>query len=205
MSYFASTYLRDESGVAYGVKHVQNKPRVSSMSYLYDIAEGNVSGHTAWTKIGYNPALVADTEAELWSATGAYVFPSAEQGLEVVSSSTNDDGSPVIKGDATGNTVQADAGGSATSLVDADVDFEAATAVAVGDCVILDPHGTTPEWGYVTTVATHTLTVQVVFHRAAQQPVAIMPWWTSPYRLALKRCASNILTMPMQKKRKSAC
>jgi hypothetical protein len=38
--------LIDESGVAYGVKHVQNKPSVSSMPYTYDISEGNVSGHT---------------------------------------------------------------------------------------------------------------------------------------------------------------
>jgi len=159
LSYFSSVKLIDEAGVPYGVKHVSNKPRVSSMPYLYDIAEGNVTGHTPWTKIGYNGALVADTEADLWSAAGVYVYPTAEMGLEVDSDSTSDDGTPAIKGDATGNTVQSDAGGTTTTLVDADVDFEAATAVAVGDCVILDPHGTSPEWGYVTGVATHTLTL----------------------------------------------
>lgn len=147
----------DENGAAYGIKHVSNKPRTSSMPYLYDIAEGNVTGHTAWSKIGFNGALVADTEADLWSATGVYAFPAAAGGLEVDSSSADDDGAPAIKG-AMDNSVQSDAGGSLTTLVDADMDFEAATAVAVGDCILLDPHGTSPEWGYVTTVATHTLT-----------------------------------------------
>jgi hypothetical protein len=69
------------------------------------------------------------------------------------------DAGAVIKGDATGDTITSDAGGSTTTLVDADVDFLAATAVAIGDCVILDPHGTTPEWGFVTSVATNTLTL----------------------------------------------
>ena len=159
MSTFGYVGFKDEAGIAYGVKHVNNKPRVSAMSYLHDIAEGNVAGHTPWSKIGFNGALVADTEADLWSAGGTYVFPTVEQGLEVISSSASDDGTPVIKGDATGNTVQADAGGTTTTLVDADVDFTAATAVAVGDCVLLDPHGASPEWGYVTAVATHTLTI----------------------------------------------
>lgn len=147
----------DENGAAYGIKHVNNKPRISSMPYLYDIAEGNVSGHTSWSKIGFNGALVADTEADLWSATGVYTFPTAAAGMEVVSSDNTQDIGTVIKG-AVNNSVQADAGGSTTTLVDADVDFGAATAVAAGDCVILDPYGTTPEWGYVTTVATNTLT-----------------------------------------------
>ena len=70
----------DENGAAYGVKHVSNKPRISSMPYLYDIAEGNVTGHTPWSKIGFNGALVADTEADLWSATGVYAFPAAAGG-----------------------------------------------------------------------------------------------------------------------------
>lgn len=33
------TGLVDENGLPYGVKHVNNKPRVSSVDYLYDILE----------------------------------------------------------------------------------------------------------------------------------------------------------------------
>jgi len=46
--------LIDEAGTPYGVKHVSNKPSVSCMPYLYDIAEGSVAGHTAFAKLGYN-------------------------------------------------------------------------------------------------------------------------------------------------------
>jgi len=150
--------LVDESGTPYGVKHIGNKPRVSSMPYLYDIAEGNVSGHAAFSKIGYNP-LGSTTEQDIWSAGGTYVFPTAAAAMEVVSGDNTQDIGTVIKGDATGNTVQADADGTTTSLEDDSVSFTDATTVAVGDCVILDPHGATPEWGYVTGVAANTLTV----------------------------------------------
>ena len=141
-----------------GLKTVVGKLRTSSMPYLYDIAEGNVPGHTPFVKIGYNPAVTTSEEV-IWSAGGAYVFPTAAAGMEIVSSDNTQDIGTVIKGDATGNTVQADADGTKTKLEDDSVDFTAGTAVAAGDCVILDPHGTTPEWGYVTAVATNTLTI----------------------------------------------
>ena len=40
----AAVQLIDETGTAYGVTHIQNKIRTSSMPYLYDIAESNLSG-----------------------------------------------------------------------------------------------------------------------------------------------------------------
>lgn len=89
MSYFASIKFKDEAGVSYGIKHIQNKPRVSSMPYLYDIAEGNVPDHEIWTKNGYNGS-VSSTEQSLWAVGGDYVFPATEQQMEVVSSSAND-------------------------------------------------------------------------------------------------------------------
>jgi hypothetical protein len=153
-------YFVSEAGAFYGVKHVLNKPRVSAMPYLYDIAEGNVTGHSAWSKTGY-AAMPATTETDIYSYGGTVpIVPlmTAAATRRVKTANAADEG-VVIKGDATGDTVTSDAGGSTTTLVDADVDFLAATAVAVGDCVILDPHGTTPEWGFVTGVATHTITL----------------------------------------------
>lgn len=73
------TKLIDENGSAYGIKQVDGKPRVSNMSYLYDIAEGNVSGHTPWSKIGFNPA-VTTSEEDIWSFGGSYVFPTSAAG-----------------------------------------------------------------------------------------------------------------------------
>ena len=82
----------DENGIAYGVKHVNNKPRVSSMPYLYDIAEGHVTGHVAWAKLGYN-GDVGTTEEDVWTLGGIYAWPPAG-GLQmsVVSASANDAG-----------------------------------------------------------------------------------------------------------------
>ena len=148
--------LFDENGESYGVPQVNGKPRVSAMPYVYDIAEGNIAGHSVWSIFGYTPA-VGLAESDLWSAGGAYVFPATAQQMEIVSSDNAQDIGTVIKGDATGNTVQSDADGTLTTLTDADVDFTAATAVEVGDLVILDPHGS-PSFGFVTAVAAHTLT-----------------------------------------------
>lgn len=80
----------DENGTSYGIKHVQNKPRVSAMPYLYDIAEGNVSGHTTWTKIGFTPTMTT-VESDLWSKAGAYVYPTSDMQMEVISSSSDDE------------------------------------------------------------------------------------------------------------------
>lgn len=159
MSYVEAIKFLDSTGAVQAFKWNTDAPQVCSQPYLQALAEGDISGHAVWSKIGYNGALVASTEADLWSATGSYVFPTSAQAMEIVSADNTQDIGAIIKGDATGDTVTSDAGGSTTTLLDADVDFTAATAVAAGDCVILDPHGTSPEWGYVTTVAAHTLTV----------------------------------------------
>lgn len=147
-----SVKLRDENGLAYGVKHVSNKPRTSSMPYLYDIAEGNVSGHSSWSKIGYNPT-VATSEEDLWSAGGLYVFPTtATMQMEVVSSLATADvdvGTILFTGTC-------DTGGTTTSMLDAGVDFTA--TAAAGDVIIIEKSGTTPEWGILTAVANGSVT-----------------------------------------------
>ena len=155
MSYFTSVKLKDENGAAYGVKHVQNKPRVSSMPYLYDIAEGNVTGHSMWSKIGYNPT-VAGTEEDLWSAGGLYVFPTTSDGqMEVVSSLATAD---VDKGTILFNAT-CDVNGTTTTLLDATYDFTAGAGRAdIGDILIVEKSGTVPEWARITGVANGILT-----------------------------------------------
>jgi hypothetical protein len=80
----------DETGTAYGIKQVDGKPRVSSMPYLYDIAEGNVTGHEEWSKIGFNPN-VGTTLETVWDYSVAYVYPVAGMQMEVVSSDNTQD------------------------------------------------------------------------------------------------------------------
>jgi len=75
--------------VIIGKANVDGKQRVSAMPYLYDIAEGNVSGHTLFAKLGYN-ADVGATEEDIWTIGGQYVFPSTGMGMQVISGSAND-------------------------------------------------------------------------------------------------------------------
>ena len=84
--------LQDESGVAYGVKHINNKPRVSSMPYTYDISEGNVAGHIPLFKFGSNPD-VSTGEESIWQHGGLYPWAlvDAAPGKVKLSSSSTDD------------------------------------------------------------------------------------------------------------------
>jgi hypothetical protein len=86
-------YLRDNNGGYFGVKQVDNKLRVSSMPYLFDIAEGNVPDHTPFAKLGYN-ADVGATEEDIITQGGVYPWiPAGGIALDVVSSSGDDNGS----------------------------------------------------------------------------------------------------------------
>lgn len=138
----------DENGTAYGVKHVSNKPRVSAMPYLYDIAEGNVSGHTAWEKIGYT-ALSGTTTKDVWSYTDNTInLPTGATAMEVYTASAQDAGTSLHSGTTT-------TGGSATTLEKTGENFK--TTTAVGDLLIIDAAGTTPEYGFITEVTSDTV------------------------------------------------
>jgi len=115
------------------------------------IAEGLIPNHKAWKKTGYN-STIANVEETVWSGGGTYVWPVAEAGLEIVSDDNTQDIGTQIK---TGTSD----GGGLTTLIDSGADFTAATAVAIGDCIVLDKSGTTPEWGKITGVAANTLTI----------------------------------------------
>jgi len=79
----------DNNGIPIGLKHVNNKIRVSSMPYVYDIAEGNVPNHFSHSSFG-RAFNVNQTEVELWEVGGAYKFPGTPVRMQVVSSSSND-------------------------------------------------------------------------------------------------------------------
>lgn len=137
----------DVNGISYGVNQIEGKLRVSTMPYLYDIVEHNVAGHTPWTKIGFTPTM-NNTENDLWSVAGIINYPATAIQMEVYSSSNTDIGTIIKTGTSTG--------GSTTTLIDSGANFNAATAVAIGDCVILDKAGASPEYGWVTTVVSNT-------------------------------------------------
>ena len=147
--------LRDENGLAYGVKHVSNKLRTVTTPYLFAIAENEVAGHEPLRVLGYNGA-VGTTAEDLWSVGGTYVPPVAAQQMEVVSSSAGDEDAGSVIKSGTSDSITEGATGILT-LTDAAVDFTAATAVEVGDCLLLDGDVIL---AIVLTVATNVLTAQ---------------------------------------------
>ena len=93
--------LVDENGVIYGVRQVNNKPRVSAMPYTYDIAEGNIPDHHLFDGYGSREAVaVVATGSDLWTGTTAtqpYPAAAGEQ-LEIISTAAADDGAPLGAG-----------------------------------------------------------------------------------------------------------
>lgn len=86
----AEVKLVDQNGTAYGVKHINNKPRISSMPYLFDIAEGNVANHMALLRFGdmHSCGTVHSDICGVDSITMHWL--TAAERLKVSSSSTND-------------------------------------------------------------------------------------------------------------------
>jgi len=63
---------------------------VPVVSYYDMIAKGQIAGHTAWVKSGYNPN-VGTSEETVWSYSTQYVYPIAAMQMEVVSSDNTQD------------------------------------------------------------------------------------------------------------------
>lgn len=91
---YLAVNLLDENGAAYGVKHVENKPRVSSMPYLYDIAEGVLAGHVPIRRFGHNPVVAAAWET-VHDVSDLRTYLTAAERLQIASDDTDDDGDPV--------------------------------------------------------------------------------------------------------------
>lgn len=87
----------DENLVAYGIKHVDNKPRVSAMPYYADIAEGNVPDHTAFRRFGHNDTVGAAWET-VYTTSDLRTYLAAAERLQVASDDADDDGAPVGNG-----------------------------------------------------------------------------------------------------------
>jgi len=91
MSLFKGIKLWDTVTSAYlGLKFRGGSPQICAQTYLQSLAEGNITGHTAWSKTGYNSAVDAAAPEDIWSYGGTYTWPTAEMQMEVVSDSARD-------------------------------------------------------------------------------------------------------------------
>jgi len=79
------------------VKYVNGKIRTSSVPYTYDIAKGNVTGHTALILYGRNPSVGLTYETVSGISVLQEYMTSAEQ-VKLLSTDTDDDGAPVGAG-----------------------------------------------------------------------------------------------------------
>lgn len=82
--------LLDELGIAYGVRHLENRPITVSVPYLHEVGEGCINGSCPWVKTGFNGDIDIGTE-HLWTVGGTYVRPTVGIQMEVVSDSVEDD------------------------------------------------------------------------------------------------------------------
>jgi hypothetical protein len=94
---FPATQLADEHGVAFGVERIENRLRISSLPYTYDVAEGTVPNHRSWSKIGFHSAIsTSELDMMPWAAAGGglgwtYTFPTTPLTMTIVSDSVEDD------------------------------------------------------------------------------------------------------------------
>lgn len=88
------TLIQDPTGSVFGLSHIDNKLRVTSTSYTYDIAAGRIPDHSSFFKFGINPDI-GTSEETIWTEGGLYDWNSidAAAGIVKVSSSSNNDAS----------------------------------------------------------------------------------------------------------------
>lgn len=93
----SSVRFIDENGTAYGIEHVNNKPRVSSIPYLFDIAGGNIADHEPISRYGHNEDVGTAWETVHDASTLRHYLAAAER-LQVASTDADDDGAPIGNG-----------------------------------------------------------------------------------------------------------
>lgn len=147
----------DENGDPYGIKQANNKARVSSTPYLYDVAVGNIAGKVSRRAIGYNQNVGAAIE-DLAEQGGIINRPTVATAMQI-------DGASAVDTGVVGYTSTA-TGGSTVTLEDTAQDFTAGVIVIPGDLVLLDDDGA---FGIVTGVAPTVLTCAAGFEGAVPE------------------------------------
>lgn len=152
MSYVNAVKFIDDTGVVRAFRWNADAPQVCAQDYLMALAEGDITNHTPWAKIGY-AVMPVTTTTDLWSYASVGPTPvipliATAATLRVVTASGVDAGASIFSG--------TDDGGSTITLVDSTKNFTAGTPAAAGDCILLEEAGASPEWGFVTAVTNAT-------------------------------------------------
>ena len=89
--------LIDKNGTTFGVDRVENRQRVSTMPYQFEIAEGNIPKHKFISKFGHD-SDAANSTIEVWTGSRVYPYMTTASVLYLSSSNTNDNQSYEIYG-----------------------------------------------------------------------------------------------------------
>jgi hypothetical protein len=182
------TQLTDSSGTALTTE----ENRLGVIDYYTAIAEGDVSGHTPFTQMGFNADIFTATE-DIWLGSSIYIFPTVAQQMRLVSTSAQDssagtgirsvtidylDGSyaqhsenVTLNGLTVVNTV-------ATNIFRVNsmrANTVGNTYAAVGDIQIQNLAGT-PAYRYIT--ATYTRSRGTIYTVPAGKTLYISDWWS---------------------------
>jgi hypothetical protein len=82
-------FYDEGTGTVKGLLFNADAPQICSQDYLYALAEGDISGHSPFEKLGYSTGATT-TETDVWAASVAYVFPTSAGTMAVASSSASD-------------------------------------------------------------------------------------------------------------------
>lgn len=84
-------YLIDSGGNALPLINNAGSPQICAQSYLQALAEGDISGHTPWSKIGFLGTTSANINNDIWARGGTYVYASTAGVQMMVNSSAGSD------------------------------------------------------------------------------------------------------------------
>ena len=87
----------DTDSKKYGIKHANNKPRVLSTPFEYDIVKGNLSGKLALRKFGHNTEVAATLE-DIWDGSGVYSYLTSAEIVYITSDDDTDDQTYEVQG-----------------------------------------------------------------------------------------------------------
>jgi hypothetical protein len=102
------TYIRLQT--TFGEKSELNAPADSTLAqdfdatvsrptdFHYEVALGRRQGYTLWNKFGYNADIDSGATETYWSVGGTFTRIASAETLDIVSTSTDDDGSPAGTG-----------------------------------------------------------------------------------------------------------
>lgn len=84
--------------LAQRIEWLKRSFELSSRDFYFEVARGNVSGHTAVQKFGRNNDIDTAAAEDIWAGGGTRAYLSSAETMDIASASTNDDGSPAGTG-----------------------------------------------------------------------------------------------------------